>query len=73
MTILQIIQVVIAGGLITCILLQNRGSGLSGVFGGQSEIFTQKRGAEKTIFILTIILSIAFLGTALLSVLGVSF
>jgi len=69
MTILNIVQIAISAALITLIMFQNQGAGLSGVFGGSSEVFTQKRGSEKVIFILTIILAIAFLGTAVLSIL----
>ena len=66
---LSIIQIVVAILLITTILLQSRGSGLSGVFGGGGEgnVYRTKRGAEKIIFYFTIIFSIIFLGTALLN------
>lgn len=69
MTILSIVQIAISAALITLIMFQNQGAGLSGVFGGSSEVFNQKRGSEKVIFILTIILAVAFLGTAVLSIL----
>lgn len=47
-------------------MLQNRGSGLSGVFGGGGGSFSVKRGAEKVLFKFTIILSILFFGAGLL-------
>jgi preprotein translocase subunit SecG len=57
---LQIIQIVIAVLLILAILLQNRGVGLSGIFGGTGNIYRTKRGLEKKLFILTIILGVLF-------------
>ncbi len=69
--VLTIIQVIIALILIALILLQNRGGGLSGVFGGSetSNAFRTKRGMEKKIFTLTIIFSILFLGISLANIL----
>ncbi|MCG2697862.1 preprotein translocase subunit SecG [Candidatus Parcubacteria bacterium] len=65
MKILQIIQLVIAVSLMAVILLQNRGSGLAGIFGGSGGVFRTKRGIEKTLFTATIILSILFLAVSL--------
>ncbi len=65
---LNIIQIISAILLIVAILLQGRGAGVSGVFGGEGAVYQTKRGIEKFLFILTIILSIIFLGTALLNV-----
>ena len=59
--ILNIIQIVIAGLLIIAILLQQRGTGLSGAFGGEGGVYFKKRGAEKIIFIATIILAVLFI------------
>ncbi len=66
--IITIVQLAIAVLLSVTILLQNRGSGLSGVFGGTSAVYRTKRGIEKTLFSLTIILSILFLGISLLQI-----
>ena len=57
---LQIIQIIIAVLLMLAILLQNRGVGLSGVFGGAGNIYRTKRGLEKKLFIATIILAVSF-------------
>lgn len=66
MLIIDIIQIVSAILLIIVILIQNKGTGLGAAFGGgDGEITRKKRGAEKGLFIVTIILSIVFLGTAL--------
>lgn len=62
---LYIIQIIISLLLIACILLQQKGSGLGAAFGGDSAVYRTKRGAEKFIFRLTIILSFLFLATAL--------
>jgi len=64
--ILDIIQIASATLLIIFVLMQNRGSGLGAAFGGEGNIYRAKRGIEKTLFTLTIILSIIFLGTALI-------
>ena len=66
---LYIVQIIIAILLIVCIMLQSRGTGLGSAFGGEGMIYRTKRGLEKSLFILTIILAILFLGTALLSIL----
>jgi preprotein translocase subunit SecG len=70
-TIITIAQVVFAVLLITLILLQNRAGGLSSVFGGSeiTNVFRTKRGIERSIFILTIIFSILFLGASLVNIL----
>ena len=66
--ILNILQLVFAVLLVVFILIQQRGAGLGGIFGGSGDIYRTKRGAEKIIFIGTIILSILFLATTLLNV-----
>jgi protein translocase SecG subunit len=55
--ILNIVQIGISGLLIIAILFQQRGTGLSGTFGGEGGVYFKKRGAEKIIFIATIVLS----------------
>lgn len=66
--ILNILQLVFAVLLVVFILIQQRGTGLGGVFGGEGGVYRTKRGAEKIIFIGTIILSFLFLATTLLNV-----
>ena len=67
---LQIIQMTIAVMLIAVILLQSRGTGLSGIFGGTSNVYKTKRGLEKKLFIATIILSILFFLTSLVGIIN---
>lgn len=61
---LNIGQIVISALLIVFILLQSRGSGLGGVFGGEGNIYRTKRGFEKTLFIMTIVAAVIFLAIA---------
>jgi len=65
---LNIIQLILAVPLVAAILLQAKGAGLSGVFGGEGNVYRTKRGAEKTLFFFTIVISILFFSTALLNV-----
>ncbi len=59
--ILTIAQVVVSILLIGSILLQQRGGGLSPVFGGEGGVYRTRRGVEKIIFWGTIILSALFI------------
>jgi preprotein translocase subunit SecG len=43
------------------ILMQNRGAGLGGVFGGTGGVYLTKRGLEKKLFIATIVLAVIFI------------
>lgn len=60
MEIFNLIQIVIAVALIAVILMQNRGAGLSGLFGGAGNVYATKRGLEKKLFYATIVLSVCF-------------
>jgi preprotein translocase subunit SecG len=58
---LQIVQLIISGCLIAAILLQVKGQGLGGIFGGRdSGVYKTRRGAERTLFNLTIVLVVLF-------------
>ena len=65
---LRITHIVVSTLLVTAILLQTKGVGLSTAFGGSSEVFRTKRGAEKIIFIFTIILAVLFTLTSIANV-----
>ena len=56
----QIFQMIIAVLLILSILSQQRSAGLSATFGGTGGFSVSKRGAEKVLYRLTIILAILF-------------
>lgn len=66
---LTISQIIISIGLITTILLQQRGAGTSGLFGGGGGggSYHTKRGLEKVLFISSIVLATLFIITAFLS------
>lgn len=68
MKLLNIFQIIVAILLITVILLQSRGSGLSGIFGGSGNIYRTKRGIEKNLFIATIILATLFFLASLVNI-----
>ncbi len=53
-------QIVIAIAVATSILLQARGTGLSSTFGGESTAYRSRRGLERTLFRLTIVLIVVF-------------
>lgn len=63
--ILSISQVVIGILLGTAILLQQKGTGLSGTFGGEGGFYRTKRGFEKILFGFTIALACLFLITGI--------
>ena len=59
-TSLSIAQIIICIALCTAILLQSKGTGLGSVFGGSGSVFQTRRGAEKGLFQLTIVLAVVF-------------
>lgn len=67
---LQVSSIVIAVALTILILLQVKGGALGSLLGGDAGggIARTRRGLEKTLFRITIFMSIAFLGIALFSV-----
>lgn len=67
MTLFAIISMILAVILTVLVLMQNKGAGLSGVFGGDSAVFSEKRGAEKVLHITTIIVAVGFLASAVLN------
>jgi preprotein translocase subunit SecG len=46
--------------MIIAILLQQRGASLGAGFGGSSELYTTRRGLDKNLFEVTIILAVVF-------------
>ena len=64
---LDITQIVLAAALILVIMLQVRGGGLGGIFGQQDTVYRTRRGLEKTLFQLTILLVVAFIVVAVVS------
>lgn len=60
------LQIILAGLLILVIIIQQKGSGLGSTFGGDLSFYRTKRGAEKLLFYLTIILSSLFILTSII-------
>jgi preprotein translocase subunit SecG len=58
---LAIGQILVSIAVIVAILLQNRGTGLSGTFGGDSAVYRSRRGIERRLWQFTIVLLILFI------------
>jgi preprotein translocase subunit SecG len=57
MTALALVQSILAVALTVAILLQQRGAGVGGAFGGEITAYRSRRGIERTLFRLTIVLA----------------
>jgi preprotein translocase subunit SecG len=66
---LNIVQIIMSIALIVLAVMQSRGAGLGRMFGSDSSIYRTRRGVEKTMYNLTIILAVIFFITSLVSVL----
>ena len=64
---IQLFQIAISLLLIVTILAQVRGQG-SGLFGSAEGSFRTRRGLEKTLFQFTIVLTVVFILTSIISV-----
>ena len=53
---LAIGQIIVSIALVAAILLQARGTGLSGTFGGDSAVYRSRRGIERRLWQFTIVL-----------------
>ncbi len=66
---IDIALIIISIALIASVIFQNKGVGLGGLTGADSsQVFSARRGLEKTVFFITIGLSIVFVILTLLSV-----
>jgi len=65
-TYLLIAQIIISVALIVVLLMQVRGGGLGGIFGQADTVYRTRRGIEKTLFNLTIVLTVLFIAIALI-------
>jgi preprotein translocase subunit SecG len=66
---LVVAQMILAAARVAAILLQQRGTGLGGAFGGEVTAYRSRRGIERTLFRLTIALAILFVIFSLLNLL----
>ena len=67
---INIIQILISITLIGILMMQMKGEGLGGIFGGDSSVYHQRRGLEATLFNVTVVLSAIFLILSFLSALA---
>jgi len=65
--VIEVALIAVSVLLVVAILMQKRGAGLGGVFGGEGSVYMTKRGAEKVIYIATIVLGVAFVLLSLVS------
>lgn len=65
-TFYNVIQFILASLLVAAILLQQKGTGLSGVFGGSSNIYSTKRGVDRILYLSTIVISVIFFTLSLI-------
>ena len=63
--ILALTQLLLAVLLIVAILLQQKGAGLGSAFGGSCSIYTTRRGVDKLLFQITIVISALFFAVSL--------
>lgn len=66
--IFQIITISSAILMTILILLQTRGASLGAGFGGSGELFTARRGVDKTMHQVTIILAVLFVASLVLGI-----
>lgn len=67
---IDIALIITSIALIASVILQNKGTGLGGLTGGDSGgVFTARRGIEKTLFWVTIVLSVLFFALTLTAIL----
>ncbi len=66
---LNIAQIVLSVALILAILFQSKGAGLGGLTGGDTGgVYRARRGVERTLFLVTIGLSVLFFIVAIVNV-----
>jgi len=68
-TYFQIALIITSLALIVSIILQNKGVGLGGLTGQDAgSVFSARRGMEKTLFWITIILAIVFVALVIVTI-----
>jgi preprotein translocase subunit SecG len=67
---IDIALIITSVALIASVILQSKGAGLGGLTGGDTGgVYTARRGIERTLFWVTIVLSVIFFALAITSVL----
>ncbi|NTU70039.1 preprotein translocase subunit SecG, partial [bacterium] len=64
----NVLQIVVSILLMVSILLQNKGSGLSAVFGGDTGGYYAKRGFEKFLLYFSTVMAILFIVLAIVNI-----
>lgn len=64
---LNIAQMVLSVALVLVILFQVRGGGLGGIFGQPDTVYRTRRGIERQLFQLTIVIVVLFITVAIIS------
>ena len=59
--ILPVVTIVSSVLLVICILLQARGASLGAGFGSSGELFTTRRGIDKSLFDVSVVLTVVFI------------
>ena len=65
---LNIVQILLSAAVIALVVLQSKGGGLSRMLGGEGGVYKTRRGFEKTLFNVTVVLIAVFFVFSLLSV-----
>lgn len=68
-SILQFVTLTAGVLMILCILLQQRGASLGAGFGSSGELYTTRRGLDKSLFDATIVLAVIFVLSILVGLL----
>jgi protein translocase SecG subunit len=68
MNIFSVVTIILAIILIGLVILQSKGSGIGTTFGGDMGFYGTKRGAEKMLFIFTIVVALLFFLCSLVSI-----
>lgn len=68
---LDIALIITSVGLILSVILQSKGAGLGGLSGADTGgVFTARRGIERVLFWMTIVLSVIFFGLVIVIILN---
>jgi preprotein translocase subunit SecG len=67
-TYFTIAQMILSVALTLALLLQVKGGGLGGIFGQADTVYRTRRGVEKTLFQITIVLVVLFVGVSLVMI-----
>jgi preprotein translocase subunit SecG len=67
--ILSIVTITSAVLMVAAVLLQARGASLGAGFGSSGELFTTRRGTDKSLYEATIVLAVIFVGSLIVGLL----